>query len=129
MPSKTRYNLYGLVIAFISNILGIGGGIITVPTLLYHHTPERRAIGTSAATGGVITLLGALSYLYFGLKETSSLPSTVGFIYVPAFLIVAITSSITAPYGALLTQRLPSLLLHRLLGIALIVTGLVMLFI
>ena len=127
-PGAVRLTLYGVFIAFISNILGIGGGIITVPILLHHQIPERRAIGTSAATGFVITFFGALSYLYFGYGELS-LPYTFGFIYLPAFLTIGLTSSISAVYGAFLTQRLSPPLLRRIFGLALLAVGLVMLFV
>ncbi len=127
-PNKAKLSLYGLTIAFISNILGIGGGVITVPTLLYHHIPERRAIGTSAATGFVITFFGALFYLYFGLGEVAA-PHTIGFIYLPAFIVIGITSSISAVYGAFLTQKLSPPLLRRLFGVVLILVGLVMFFV
>ncbi|MBI2743247.1 MAG: sulfite exporter TauE/SafE family protein [Chlamydiales bacterium] len=125
-PGKSRLGLYGLLISFISNILGIGGGIITVPTLLHHQVPEKKAIGTSAATGMVVSLFGAIFYLYYGL-DAISFPYSVGYLYLPAFIIISVTSSITAIYGAFLTSRLSPAHLRRIFGIALIAIGIIML--
>jgi len=119
-------SLYGLGIAFLSNILGIGGGIITVPTLVHHKIPEKQAIATSAATGFVITFLGALFYLNFG-EEHTAIPHSVGYLYLPAFIAVGLSSFVLAPLGATLSHHASPALLKRVFGAVLFVTGLTML--
>lgn len=119
-------NLYGLGIAFLSNILGIGGGIITVPTLIHHKIPEKQAIATSAATGFVITLLGAIFYLQLGPSHTP-VPHSVGYLYLPAFIAVGLSSFVMAPFGAVLTERASPALLRRIFGGVLFLTGISML--
>lgn len=126
-PSKMRWGVYGTGIALISNLLGIGGGILTVPTLIYHHIPEKQAIGTSAATGVLITFIGALFYLYFGMNERVY-PHTLGFIYLPAFFIISFISVIAARYGAILSNHLSPPLLRRIFGVVLLMIGLLMFF-
>lgn len=126
-PGKTKLGAYGLLISFISNILGIGGGIITVPVLLHHQIPEKRAIGTSAATGLIISLFGALFYLYYGADAPIASAYTIGYLYLPAFLVISVTSSLTAIYGASLTARLSPAVLKRIFGFALMAIGLIML--
>lgn len=128
LPSKIILGLIGFGIGGISNILGIGGGIITVPVLLAFHIQDKKAIATSAATGLIISFLGALSYLYFGIGETS-FSYTVGYLYLPAFVIISITTFFAAPYGAHLTHILPTSVTKRIFGIALMGTGVLMLFI
>lgn len=127
VPSSTLL-FFGFVIGLVSSLLGIGGGIITVPFLVYFHTPLKKAISTSAATGFLIALFGAISFLFFGMKEEVC-PNCVGFIYPSAFIIIGITSSLTAPIGVKLVQILPTKVLKFIFGIALMATGLWIFFI
>ncbi len=125
-PGKRLLGIYGAVIAFLANILGIGGGTMTVPTLLHHQIPEKKAIATAAATGLVITFFGALSYMAFGVNDVK-VPLSFGYIYLPAFLIVSFSSLFTVGYGADLTDRLSPLALRRIFGSLLLIIGLLML--
>lgn len=127
MPSSVKLNSVGAGIAAISNILGIGGGILTVPALLHFKVPEKKAIGTAAATGVLITALGALAYLVFGYSQTE-IGWSIGFLYLPAFVMISLVSFITARLGASLTHRLSPAHLRRLFALALLAVGLAMLF-
>ncbi len=127
LPPGPITSLIAMVIAALSNILGLGGGSIVVPVLLAFKVKIKRAVGTSAATGLVITTLGALSFLYFGLgKETT--PFSIGYLYLPAFVMISVAALISAPYGAKLAHVLPSFVLRRIFAVAMIVTGTLMLF-
>jgi uncharacterized membrane protein YfcA len=125
LPKVPLLFLWSSGIGGISNILGIGGGTLIVPFLTAHNMPAKKAIGTSAACSLLITSLGAISYLILGLK-TAQLPEDVGFINIPAFLIVGIVSFLVAPYGAKLTDRFSVTYLRKIFSIVLLVTGLSM---
>lgn len=124
---KWYFTLWGFGIAFISNILGIGGGIITVPILISHHYPEKKAIGTSAASSMMISFLGALAYLYFGMHQIT-FPGSIGYLFLPAFIGVSIASMIAAPFGVKLAHSLPENRLKKIFGVFLIIVGLRMIF-
>lgn len=124
---KWHFTLWGFGIAFVSSVLGIGGGIITVPVLLSYHYPEKKAIGTSAASGMIISFLGALSYLYFGMNQVT-VPGSIGYLFLPAFICVSIASMIAAPFGVKWVHSLPEKKIRKLFGIFLIVIGLLMVF-
>lgn len=128
LPSKTGLSAFGGGVGFISNILGIGGGVMTVPLLMAHRVKAQKAIGTSAATGALISAIGTLSYLYFGLDEMP-LGATLGFIYLPAFFVIGIAAFFTAPYGVHLAHRLSVKSLRRIFACALAATGLIMVFV
>ncbi len=115
----------GVIIGVISSILGIGGGIITVPILTAFRTPLRNAISTSAVIGFFIALIGAISFLFLGLKQPTFTYS-IGYLYVPAFIFIGLTSSLAAPYGAKLAYTLPTHVLRRIFGVALILVGFLM---
>ena len=87
----------------------------------------RVAVGSSAATGLMITLAGAIAYLVFGLGE-SYYEYTFGYIYLPAFAILAVTTFIAAPYGARMSQRVETGRLKIYFALSLMAVGLSMLF-
>jgi len=125
LPSFFALFLIGLAIASVSALLGIGGGILVVPTLAFFHTPLKKCIGTAAATGFFISLVGAASFWFFGRNGETGLE--LGYIYVPAFVSIGIMSVITAPIGAALSHRLPTKVLRPLFGSLLATAGLLML--
>jgi uncharacterized membrane protein YfcA len=63
-----------------------------------------------------------------GWSQTLSLPYTIGFIYVPAFLVIAIASSIAAPYGARYSHRLPETHLKKIFAVLSLILSIKMLF-
>ncbi len=128
LPGKWALSGIGYGIGGISNILGIGGGIITVPTLMAFKLKPRRAVATSSAVGFMISVLGASSYLYFGLTQECMVKYSIGYLYVPAFVAISIASAFTAPYGAKLAHTLEPTLLRRIFGGALIIAGSLMIF-
>jgi uncharacterized membrane protein YfcA len=117
----------GAGIAGLANLLGIGGGIVTVPVLIRFRIPLKQAVGTSAATGMLISCLGAASYLYLG-KEAGVGQDSVGYIYLPAFALIGLAAFFSAPLGAKLAYTLSPPLLRRLFAAALMLTGTLLLF-
>ncbi len=124
-PGKKILNFAGFAVSSISNMLGIGGGTMMVPIFVAFKMTMRSAVGCSAATGFIISLGGAVSYLIFGLGETTY-EYTIGFIYIPAFVILAVTTFLTAPSGAHLTHRMAADKLKKYFSICLIGIGIFM---
>jgi len=118
----------GNVIGGISSLVGIGGGTMSVPFMLWCNVPLHRAIGTSAAIGFPIALAGAIGYAANGLMASSLPPFTFGFVYLPALLGITVASVVTAPLGARLAHGLPVGRLKKGFAVLLIVMGAKMLF-
>lgn len=125
LPSAPLLNTLGLLVGALSNILGIGGGTMTVPLFVKLKLSLKSSVATSTVTGFIISLLGALGYLVLGLGETYY-EMTIGFIYIPAFIVLAITTFVTAPFGARLAHRLETDHLKKVFAICLVVIGIVM---
>lgn len=119
-PSRMIMAAGGLGIGLLSALFGIGGGTLTTPFLIRHHVSLRQAIATSALAGFPIAVAGSISYLLTGLDKNYPLSHTLGYIYLPAFFAITITSVFFAPLGARLTHRLPVRFLQRLFAILLI---------
>ena len=106
----------GTGIGFMSSILGIGGGIFSVPYLKASGLPMTSSIGTSAACGVPIAIFGALGYIISGINN-ALLPSlTLGYIYLPALIGISLTSIIAARYGAEIAHRVSEKILKRMMA-------------
>jgi uncharacterized membrane protein YfcA len=88
----------------------------------------KKAIGTSSAIGFPIAIAGTVGYTISGWSQTLSVPYTLGFIYVPAFLVIAIASSIAAPYGVRCSHRLPEAHLKKTFAVLSLVLSIKMFF-
>lgn len=127
LPGLLGMGLAGTIIGTISSLVGIGGGSLSVPFLIYCNIPVKKAIGTSAATGLPIALSGTLGFVLNGWN-TPQLPAySLGYVFLPAMTGIALASALTAPLGAKLAQRLPAITLKRAFAILLYLIGFKML--
>lgn len=97
----------GSVIGVVSALVGIGGGSLSVPFMIWCNVPAHRAIGTSAAIGFPIAVAGALGYMINNLHGVGLPEHSIGFVYLPALAAIVCTSVLTAPLGAKLAHSLP----------------------
>lgn len=93
----------GFGIGTLSSLLGIGGGSMTVPWLLWHGQRVQTAIATAAACGYPIAVAGTLGFVILG----GSLPAaaTLGYVNLQALAGVALFSVIGAPLGVAAIHR------------------------
>lgn len=113
----------GSGIGWASAIFGIGGGTLTVPYLSWRGQEMRRAVGISAACGLPIAVMGALTNIWVG-RDNPLLPEwSLGYVYLPAFIGIVVSSWIFAPLGARLAHTLPQPLLKKGFAIFLLLVG------
>jgi len=123
LPGWPGMSAAGGVIGLVSSWVGIGGGTLTVPFLLWCNTAMRRAIGSSAAVGLPTALAGTLGYMVSGWGLAGLPPHSVGFVHLPALLGIALGAWLTAPLGARAAHRWPVALLRRLFAALLYLLG------
>ena len=109
----------GTIIGVLSGLVGAGGGFISVPFMTWCNVKIHNAVATSAALGFPIALAGTLSNIYFGMNEPGLPPGSLGFIYLPALLVISFASVFTAPYGAKTAHALPVKSLKKVFAIVL----------
>ena len=122
-PPVSLITIVGILIGFKSGILGIGGGAISVPFLLYCGLPMSKASGTSASFTLPIAIVGTLSFLLFSQGYTDISWAT-GYIYWPAVALVAPFTVMGAPIGTRLSHVISPQQLRRIFGLLLVVIGL-----
>ena len=104
-PRGIAMSAAGLGIGAVSAVVGIGGGSMTVPLLVWRGIAPVRAVGTSSACGVAIGLASAVGYALHA--PAGALPQyAIGYVYLPAAIGVALASVLAAPYGMRLAHRL-----------------------
>lgn len=104
-PRGVAMSAAGLGIGAVSAVVGIGGGSMTVPLLVWRGIAPVRAVGTSSACGVAIGVASAVGYALHA--PAGALPQyAIGYVYLPAAIGVALASVIAAPYGMRLAHRL-----------------------
>jgi uncharacterized membrane protein YfcA len=113
----------GGVIGTVSSIVGIGGGTLTVPFLVWCNTSMKNAVATSSACGLPIAMAGTVGFVMTGWSVTADLQWSLGYLYLPALFGVVASSVLFAPLGAKLAHSLPGEKLKRLFGLFLLALG------
>ncbi len=120
LPGTLGTSLVGAIIGGISCLVAIGGGVLSVPFMTWCNVKVQNAIGTSAAIGFPIALGGALGYVWNGWSVAGLPEGSLGFVYLPAVVVVAAASILTAPIGARKTHELPVKTLKRVFAAVLL---------
>ena len=97
----------GAGIGGLASLLAAGGAFLSIPFLTWCNVSLRSAIGTAAAIGFPIALAGSAGYVVQGLRASGLPEGCLGFVYLPALVLIVATSMLVAPWGARLAHRLP----------------------
>ena len=128
MPRNSMINVIGLSVGYFSSLMGIAGGAILVPLLTHFSMSIRLAIGTATVCGLVVAVFGSLGFILAGLDQDDLPLWSIGYVYFPALIGIVSTSSLSAPYGVRLANKLPVRYLQRLFAIFLLIVAVKMLF-
>ena len=127
LPGGAGLVFSGGGIGFLSTLLGIGGGTLTVPFLLLCNVNIRNAVAISSACGFPIAVAGTITMIIVGWDNPDVPMNSLGYLYWPAALIIMTMTIIFAPLGARLAHFLPVPTLKRIFAIVLVIVGLKML--
>jgi len=111
----------GFLSGFLSAPMGIAGGVINTPILKMFGYQIKVAIGSSAAVGFLIALIGAIGFAVSGSYLNINVPLSLGFVNVPAFLIFVPITMFMAKIGAKTVHKFDKRLIGKLLGIYLFI--------
>ncbi|WID99584.1 sulfite exporter TauE/SafE family protein [Bosea vestrisii] len=122
MPGPFLMRIYGVIIGVLSSLMGIGGGQLSSLFMTFYGRPIHQAVATSSGLGILISIPGALGYIYAGWPKMDILPPlSLGYVSFIGFLLFIPTSIWTAPIGARLAHRLSKRRLEVAFGIFLLV--------
>jgi uncharacterized membrane protein YfcA len=114
LPGTPALVAIGLLIGVVCGLVSAGGAFMTVPFMLFCGVTMTTAIGTGAALGVPVAVVGTLGFMFAG-RQVADLPAvSLGFVYGPALLGIVAGSILTAPMGARAAHRLPVATLRRI---------------
>lgn len=129
IPRPFVMRVYGIIIGVLSALMGIGGGQLSSLFMTFYGRPIHQAVATSSGLGVLISLPGALSYIYAGWPRAAEFPDVaalqpplaLGYVSLIGFILFVPTSIWTAPIGVRLAHALPKRKLEVLFGLFLTV--------
>lgn len=128
LPGRAGLTGVGVLIGAVSAIFGIGGGSLSVPFFSWCNMKMQDAVGTSSAGGMPIAMAGAAGFVWTGWHHPQLPEMSVGYIYLPALLGIALTSVLFSQIGARWAHRLPAATLKKIFALLLAVVGVKLLF-
>lgn len=114
MPQGIGMKLYGVFIGLISTLMGIGGGLFSNLVMTFYGRPIHQAVGTSSGLAVLISIPGALGYIYAGWPAAARYPDvaalqpplTLGYVSLIGAALMIPAGMLFAPLGVKLAHKL-----------------------
>lgn len=106
LPRNPVRAVVGVVIGFLSTLMGIGGGVLNNTFMTLYGRPIHQAVATSSGVGVLIAIPGTVGYIWAGWGNPLLPVASTGFInWIAVALVIPIAIVIT-PYGVSLAHRM-----------------------
>lgn len=121
MPGGLARSGIAFAIGGISSMVGIGGGSMTAPWLMWHGVRAQRAVATAAACGYPIAVAGTVAFVLLGRDAAPNLIS--GYVHLPALAGIVIAGVLTAPLGVAVVHRSDPGRVRKVFGVCLLLVA------
>ena len=131
LPRGPLMKVYGFFIGLLATLMGIGGGLFSNLLMTFYGRPIHQAVATSSALAVLISIPGALGYVYAGwpvaarYPEIAALhwPFALGYVSLIGAALVMPTSLLTAPLGVRAAHAMSKRTLEVAFGSYLFIVG------
>jgi len=131
LPQGPLMRMYGFFVGILSTLMGIGGGLFSNLLMTFYGRPIHQAVATSSALAVLISIPGALGYVYAGWPAAArhpeiialQLPFALGYVSLIGAVLVMPTSLLTAPLGVRAAHAMSKRALEIAFGLYLFVVG------
>ena len=130
-PQGLLMKIYGFIVGLFSTLMGIGGGLFSNLLMTFYGRPIHQAVATSSALAVLISIPGALGYIYAGWPVAARFPDVValqwpfaiGYISLIGAVLVMPTGLLTAPLGVKVAHAMSKRALEMAYGTYLFIVG------
>jgi uncharacterized protein len=131
VPTGPLMRIYGFFIGLLSTLMGVGGGLFANLLMTFYSRPIHQAVATSSALAVLISIPGALGYVYAGWPTAARFPDvaalqapfSLGYVSLIGALVVMPTTLLTAPLGVRAAHALSKRKLELAFGCYLFIVG------
>ena len=131
LPRGPLMKAYGFVVGLLSTLMGIGGGLFSNLLMTFYGRPIHQAVATSSALAVLISIPGALGYVYAGwpaalrYPDVTALqwPFAIGYVSLIGAVLVMPLSLLTAPLGVRAAHAMSKRMLGTAFGCYLFLVG------
>jgi uncharacterized membrane protein YfcA len=131
LPRGPLMKIYGFFVGLLSTLMGIGGGLFSNLLMTFYGRPILQAVATSSALAVLISIPGALGYVYAGWPAAErypdiaalQLPFAFGYVSLIGAVLVMPTSLLTAPLGVKAAHAMSKRTLEMAFGCYLFIVG------
>jgi len=131
LPKGPLMRAYGLFVGLLSTLMGVGGGLFSNLLLTFYGRPIHQAVATSSALAVLISIPGAIGYVYAGWPAAAhypgvaalQLPFAIGYVSLIGAVLVMPTSLLTAPLGVRAAHAMSKRMLEVAFGCYLFIVG------
>jgi uncharacterized membrane protein YfcA len=131
LPKGPLMKAYGFLVGLLSTLMGIGGGLFSNLLMTFYGRPIHQAVATSSALAVLISIPGALGYVYAGWPAAAhypevaalQLPFALGYVSLIGAVLVMPTSMLTAGLGVRVAHAMSKRTLEVAFGCYLFIVG------
>jgi uncharacterized membrane protein YfcA len=131
LPKGFLMQIYGAVVGVLSTLMGVGGGLFSNLLMTFYGRGIHQSVATSSGLAVLISIPGALGYIYAGWPAAARFPGVaalqfpfaIGYISLIGAALIIPTSLLTAPFGVKAAHALTKRRLEIAFGIYLLVMG------
>jgi uncharacterized membrane protein YfcA len=131
LPRGPLMKAYGFFVGLLSTLMGIGGGLFSNLLMTFYGRPIHQAVATSSALAVLISIPGAIGYVYAGWPVAARYPDVValqvpfaiGYVSLIGAVLVMPTSLLTAPLGVRAAHAMSKRTLEIAFGCYLFIVG------
>jgi len=131
LPRGPLMKVYGFFVGLLSTLMGIGGGLFSNLLMTFYGRPIHQAVATSSALAVLISIPGALGYVYAGWPAAArfpdvaalQLPFALGYVSLIGAVLVMPLSLLTAPLGVRAAHAMSKRTLEMAFGTYLFIVG------
>jgi uncharacterized protein len=131
LPRGPLMRAYGFFVGLLATLMGVGGGLFANLLMTFYGRPIHQGVATSSALAVLVSIPGALGYVYAGWPAAGHYPDVlalqfplaIGYVSLIGAVLVMPTSLLTAPLGVRAAHAMSKTTLERAYGSYLLIVG------